>query len=327
MEASPRPDDIVTVVDFGAHLYPESTFPHEVYDDNPLAERLGESLSDPGVLLERYATAGIDAAVLSQPYYMGHGDVRRTAEANDALLEIVEAHETFYGLAAVPVAAGGRVAAEELERCIEAGYHGGAIETKSSGVEVGDDELEQIFETAARLGAPLLVHPKLDATLHPDALDDTYVLNAIFGREVGLAASICRAIHTGVFDRHPDLKLVFHHYGGNLASMLGRIHLQLDADRWPGRQSHVKSYTEFEAQLEDHVHVDTSGFFGYGEPLEASLRELPSSNVLFGTDYPFEGRDADELAAYVDTVVRATSRTDARHVLGENALGLLAPSP
>lgn len=318
-----RSTDDRPVVDFGAHLYPESVFPDAVYADNPLADLLGASLYDPDVLLERYDAAGIDGAVLSQPYYMGHEDGDATARANDALLDVVTAHERFYGLAAVPVASGGHEAADELERCLDAGYDGGALETKSRGIELTDDANDPIFEVAANRGAPLLVHPKLHDTLHPDVLSDRYVLNATFGREVGLASSMCKAIHTGLFDRYPDLRLVFHHYGGNIASMLGRVHLQLDEGRWPGRQGHVKPYAEFKAQLDEHVYVDTSGFFGYETPLRASADAFPTSQILFGTDYPFEGRNAGELVDYAETVPTTVSEGAAGRILADNALDLL----
>jgi predicted TIM-barrel fold metal-dependent hydrolase len=320
---SARSSQSPTIVDFGAHLYPEPVFPDEVYADNPLADLLGASMYDPDVLLDRYEAAGIDAAVLSQPFYMGHEDPERTARANDALLHVVTNHEAFYGLAAVPVAAGGDAAAAELERSLDAGYNGGALETKSGGVKLADDENEPVFEVAADRDAPLLVHPKLHDTVHPDALSDRYVLNATFGREVGLATSICEAIHTGLFDRYPDLTLVFHHYGGNIASMLGRVHLQLDEGRWPGRQEHVKPYTEFKAQLDEHVSIDTSGFFGYEAPLRASADALPTSQILFGTDYPFEGRTAEELTAYTETVTTTVDAETADRIHGENALDIL----
>lgn len=312
-----------TIVDFGAHLYPDSVFPDVLYENNPLADLLGDSMRDLQVLLDRFTAGGIDVAVLSQPYYMGHDDDAETAEANDALLDIVQDSDRLFGLAALPVPAGGDVTAEEFERCLENGYSGGAIETKSAGIEPNDPELWSVYEVATDYDAPLLIHPKLDATLHPDALDDSYVLNAVFGREAGLSTAICKMIHDGVLDRFPDLKIVVHHYGGNIASMMGRLHLTLDEGRWPDRQGQVKSYREFREAFEQ-FHIDTCGFFGHHMPLVAAMEELPTARILFATDYPFEGRNAEELERYVSTVAEHTSETDAERILGGNALDLLA---
>jgi predicted TIM-barrel fold metal-dependent hydrolase len=307
-------------VDFGAHIYPEAVFPDPIAG-SPIDDLIATELRDPDRLRQLYGDGGIDGAVLSQPYYMGAADADATAAANDALLDVVESDEFFYGLAAVPVSAGGDAAAAEFERSLDAGYHGGAVETKTNGVELVDDDLDPVFEVADRTGAPLLVHPKLDESLHPDVFDDTYLLNATFGREAALSESICKVIHQGVLDRYPDLTLVFHHLGGNIASMMGRVHLQLDEGRWPGQGS-VKSYEEFKTQLESRMYVDTSGFFGYEAPLRATLEEFPVSNVLFGTDYPFEPRDAAELAACVDAV-ETVAGDAADRVLAGNAREIL----
>lgn len=308
-------------VDFGGHLYPESVFPEPIRD-GPLGELLGRRLTDPEHVASLYEAAGIDTVVLSQPFYMGESDSETVATANDALLEVVDAYDQFYGLAAVPVAAGGEAAAAEFERALEAGYNGGAVETKTEGIELTDAVLEPVFEVAEKYDAPLLVHPKLHESLHSDVLDDTYLLNAIFGREAALSESICKVIHQGVLDRHPDLNLVYHHLGGNIASMLGRVHLQLDEGRWPGQDA-VLSYDEFKRVLEDRIYLDTSGFFGYERPLRSTLEEFPVSQVIFGTDYPFEPRDEAELADLAASVERTTSRRDTERILSGNALDLL----
>lgn len=307
-------------IDFGAHLFPLDTFPEPI-ENGPVREILGPMLHDPELLLENYNAAGISHAVLSQPFYMGHDDVEITAAANDALLEIIDAYEEFYGLAAIPVSAGGDAAASEFERALEAGYNGGALETKTNGVELTGASLEPVFDIAEKHDAPILVHPKLHQSLHPEALSDDWRLNAIFGREAALSESISKVIHEGVLDRHPDLDLVYHHLGGNLASMLGRIHLQLESGRWPG-QDDLKSFQAFSDQLRTRIYLDTSGFFGYEAPLQATLNEFPVSNVLFGTDYPFEPRDSEELESFVE-VVNTTTPNDAEAILHDNVERLL----
>ena len=308
-------------VDFGGHLYPESVYPDPIRG-SPLDDLLGPRLSDPDHMAELYDAAEIDEAVLSQPYYMGSANVDGVEMANDALLSVVEEYERFYGLAAVPVAAGGEAAAAEFKRALERGYHGGAVETKTDGVELTDEALEPVFEVAERHDAPLLVHPKLDQSLHSEVLDDTYLLNAIFGREAALSESLSKVIHEGVLDSYTDLNLVFHHLGGNIASMLGRVKLQLDEGRWPGQDS-VVSYDEFKRYLEERIYFDTSGFFGYGQPLRATFDELPASQVVFGTDYPFEPRNGEELAELAAAVERTASQTDTERVFSGNALDLL----
>lgn len=311
-----------TTVDFGAHFHPENPEGlqkiHNFIDNDD-----GDAIcSDLKAVKERYRNAGIDHAVISQPHFMGSDDPAATAAGNDALFDVIDRQEMFLGLASIPTAAGGEAAASEFERAIEMGFHGGAIETTSQGIGLIDEALEPVFEVADQTGAPIMVHPKLQNSLGENVLDDTWQLNAIFGREVALAETICKVIHEGIYDRYPDLKLVFHHTGGNIASMLHRIHLQLDEGRWPGLDE-LKSYNEFETQFAEQVYLDSSGYFGERGPFRRTLETLPAENFLFATDFPYETRDPATFQKFIDSFEDVCSPPDAAKVLGGNALNLL----
>ncbi|WP_081927176.1 amidohydrolase family protein [Halobellus rufus] len=305
--------------DFGAHIHPKSVLP-----DLPegLSAVLGDRHHDIDKLVKWFESAGYGGAALSQPIYMGHRNLDLVQKANDVLLEQLEDYNHFFGLAAIPTAAGGEVAAKEFKRCLNEGYSGGAIATKSDGIELHDEEAEPILEVANQTGAPILVHPKLDDSLHPDVLGDKYRLNAVFGRETALSESIFKVVHDGILDQYPNLNLVYHHLGGNIPAMMGRIHLQLDEGRWPG-QKHIKNFDEFKQQVENRVYLDTSGFFGYQAPLRVALEQMPVSQVLFGTDAPYEPRSKSELQKFATSVREVAPRSDAQKILGENALDLL----
>ena len=310
------------IVDFGAHYYEpmpdwrlEAHREIEAFAGAPVC-------TDIEAFLERYAEAGIDAAVISEPMFMGGDDRDQVAEANDALFEVVDAHEALYGLAAVPTAAGGDAAAAELERALEMGFHGGALETKSDGIELIDDALEPVFEVAERTGAPLLVHPKLNDSLGPDTLSDHWYLNVIFGRETAMAEAISKVVHEGVYDRYPDLKLVFHHNGGNVTSLLGRIRGTLARAHRAG-DDHLETYEGFVETLESNVYVDTAGYYGDATQFRRTLEVLPASNVLFATDFPYETVHPPDFAAIVDAVAEVRGGAERAAVLGGNALDLL----
>lgn len=304
-------DDEWTVIDFGAHFFPEeleaSARPGE-------GEYIGlDRLHDPETVLAEMATAGVDAMVLSIPGYLGHDDAEEAREANDVLLEYVQRYDEFYGLAALPTGADGETAAAEFERSLDAGYHGAGL--NESAIGLTDRSMEPVLEVADRTGAPVFVHI-------PSLPDVDYRLNAIFGREVGQQESITSVIHDGIYDRYPDLNLVWHHLGGNIASMLGRVHLHVDAGRWP-KQEAMKPYDEFKRQFESRVYVDTSGFFGYTAPIRIALEEFPSTQLVFGTDHPAEPRSGDELGSLVNAILESGTVRDAQRILGENALDLL----
>lgn len=310
-------------IDFGAHIYPNETLPEPVAN-TPLHAHsdLNSSINSPDKLRENYKKAGIDGAVLSQPYYMGNDDLESTRRANNSLLTFVKDNNSFYGLASIPVGVGGEQAAQEFERALAEGFHGGALETKSGGVELTDSEVRPVLEVANEHEAPLLVHPKLHQSLHPEVLSDEHLLNAIFGREAALSESICKVIHEGILDEFTNLNLVYHHLGGNIASMIGRIHLQLDKGRWPNQES-VKDFVEFKEQLTNRIYLDSSGFFGYETPIQEAVNTFSACNILFGTDYPYEPRSANELSQFVGTIEKVSSAEEAEEILSTNAMELL----
>lgn len=307
--------DDLTVVDFGAHFYPP-----ELDEADPGVDQLSEDeyagvdrKSDVETVTAEMREGGYDAMVVSNTDYMGHGDADEAAEANDAMWEYVGPNDAFYGLGAVPIGDGGEAAAAEFERCLETGFNGGGLH--ETDVALTDSEMEPVLEVADRTGAPLFVHI-------PNLPNVEYRLNAVYGREHAQQESITRVIHDGVFDRYDDLTIVWHHLGGNIAAMLGRTHLHADPGRWPNQDT-MKSFGEFKAQLEERVYVDTSGFFGYTAPIRLALEEFPATNVLFGTDYPWEPRSGEELGRLADAIVESTSQEAAKRVLGGNALDLL----
>jgi predicted TIM-barrel fold metal-dependent hydrolase len=304
--------DDMTVIDFGAHHYPAAL--GEYPKGGSAVNEFGtDRLQDPETLIEEMEEGGIDIMVQSANRLLGNEDVELVEKGNDSLIDMVEEYDEFYGLGALPINAGGEIAAGEFERCLDNGLQGGGLHETEVGLT--DEEMEPVLEVADQSGAPLFIHiPELPHDKHRDS--------AIFGREVAQQKSISAVIHEGIYDSYPNLNIVWHHLGGNIASMLGRVHLQLDEGRWP-KQDHVVSFEEYKAQLEDRVYVDSSGFFGYTAPLRVALEEFPSTQVLFATDYPWEPRSGEELGDFVDSVLESGTRKDAKQILGENALDLM----
>jgi predicted TIM-barrel fold metal-dependent hydrolase len=301
------------VIDFGAHFMPEE-IDTSGRPGPEVEQRTGyDRIHDIETQVEEMHEAGVDGAVLSIPYFLGHEDVDRTANANDVLLDIIEDYEHLYGHAAIPIAGGSEKAAEEFERSLDNGYHSGGID--ETDVQLVDEEMKPVLEVANETGAPLFIHV-------PHLPNVQYRFNAALGREFELCKSVCRVVHSGLLDEYPNLNLVYHHLGGNIAGMLGRLHLHIDEGRWP-LQDEMKPFPEFKSALENRVFFDTCGYFGYHAPIRTALEELSPSQLLFGTDYPWEPRNADELESFVDTISESSTRDQAKEILGGNALDLL----
>lgn len=322
-------EDKPPVVDFAGHYYP--SIPDELVAKHDDIERFDGTLScrDLDSYLARYREAGVDEAVLSQPYFMGargDRDLEAVAEANDALLDDLRTYDEFYGLASIPVAEGGELAADEFDRCLEAGFNGGALETSSDGVELIDDDLEPVFEVGDRTGAPILVHPNSsfheDGTAAPSGREDHWLITSTLGTEFSIAESLIKVIHDGILDRYPNLNLVFHHNGGNIPSMLPRVEMWLNRTRRSGGE-HLKPFDEFVRQVEQQVYIDTAGYYGDPGPFENTFELFPASQVLFGTDFPYETLRRQTFRKIITTVERLNPSVEAEGILGGTAIDLL----
>lgn len=317
------------VVDFAGHYYP--TIPDELVAKHDDIERYDGALNcrDLDSFISRYQEAGVDKAVLSQPYFMGargNRDIDMVVEANDALLNDIQPYEDFYGLAAIPVAEGGETAAQEFERCLDAGYNGGALETASDSVELIDDELEPVFEIADRTRAPIMVHPNSsfheDGTAAPSGEEDRWLITSTLGTEFSIAESLIKVIHEGVLDRYPNVNLVFHHNGGNVPSMLPRVEMWLNRTHRSGGD-HLKRFDEFARQLEEQVYIDTAGYYGDPGPFENTFDVFPASQVLFGTDFPYETLHPETFQKIITTVEQLTPGIESEAILGGTTMDLL----
>jgi predicted TIM-barrel fold metal-dependent hydrolase len=311
------------IIDFGAHFHPEDPPTKPDIHQYIQNQQGGDNLhSDFGDLAARYRKTGIDCVTLSREDVIGSGNLERVQKENDAMRSLADERGCVYTLAAIPTEAGAKEAAEELERCIKAGHNGGVVETKSGDTELHHSKLEPTLAAADRLGAPLMVHPKIDNSLHSDVLSDEWRLNAVFGREFALCESIFKTVHSGLLDKHPDLNLVFHHLGGNISAMFGRIQGDHMGDRWP-TTDRLKSYESFRDQLTDRVYLDTAGFYGDPSAFQAASQVFPPSNMLFATDFPYETRTPEDFKNIISTIKQIYSKKESKNILGGNARSIM----
>ncbi|HZU89214.1 MAG TPA: amidohydrolase family protein [Stellaceae bacterium] len=251
---------------------------------------LVERLDDLGALrLKEMDEAGIDLQVLSHTMpglqkIDAEAAVPLARRANDRLHEAVRAHpDRFAAFAALPTAAP-RTAADELERCVtRLGFKGAMINGLTEGLFLDDKRFWPIFERAAQLDVPLYLHP---ATPHPAVIAayykdyaDTYpgLLRAAWGFTVETATQGIRLVLSGVFDAHPNLKIILGHMGEGLPFYLWRISHGL-------RDSlGARSFRDIFCA---HFWITTSGFFS-DPALLCCMMEMGSDRILFSIDYPY----------------------------------------
>jgi uncharacterized protein len=293
----------------------------------PDGPRLDQQLRDLGA--DRIAAmdaAGIDVQVVShvQPAAQGLAGAAATEaarRANDALAQAVTAHPgRLTGFATLPTGDPGQ-AAMELERCIRSlGFVGGLVNSTlgTNGAFLDDARFEPLLAAFEDLDVPLYLHP----TTPPASVADVLfggLKPAVAARlatnawgwhaEAGLHA--LRMITTGVFERHPGLKMIIGHCGEMLPFMLARIDQMLPPAA-TGLPHPVSSY------VHRNIWVTTSGMFSL-PPVLCSIQVLGVERVLFSVDYPFAANfQGRELLGALPL-----SPQDKARIAGENAARLL----
>lgn len=149
--------------------------------------------------------------------------IELAAVTNDAFAEIVHAHpDRFRAFATLPMQSP-EEAARELERAVtELGLSGAMIFSNMGGAPLDAAVFWPVYETAAALRAPILVHPTTPSALLGSNMEDMRLAPLLgFPFEMTLAAA--RVVLSGLLDRFPDLVFIMSQLGGALPMLAERI--------------------------------------------------------------------------------------------------------
>jgi uncharacterized protein len=288
---------------------------------------LGGPLLDLGEARLRWMDQmGVDVQVLSvttpgvQPLDPGAA-VELAVRSNDLLAETVRANpDRFQGLATLPTP-DPEAAAAELRRAIgELGLQGAMTFGRTREKNLDHPDNEPIFAAAAELRAPLFLHPQLSQRGVRDSLYtglpgnlDLVLASAALGWHYEAGVQLLRLILAGVFDRHPDLRIVLGHWGDLVTFYLEEIEVLSKVgggDRRP-----IAEY------FRQHVYIAPSGTLSH-RYLRWATEVLGADRLLFALDYPFVPRRPGDVEWFLGQApIGATQR---QMLASENWEGLVA---
>src|SRR6266481_3700766 len=215
---------------------------------------------------------------------------------NDGFAEIVHQHPVeFPGFVAQVSLASPDGAIKEAQRAIrDLGACGVQIFTNVNGTPIDRPQYEEFFAAMERIGKPIWIHPARTAE-RPDYVDEKKSLYEIwwtFGWSYETATAMARLVFSKIIDRHPDLKIIVHHFGGIVPMLEGRIGPGWDV---LGSRTSDEDYVSLRKSLKKRpldyfkqdFYADTA-VFGGKPATKCGLEFFPLEKIVFASDCPFD---------------------------------------
>jgi predicted TIM-barrel fold metal-dependent hydrolase len=282
---------IIAVEEHFMHPSLSNHLGHAAQQPDQIKKRLFD-FSD--IRIREMDSAGIDVQILS---HQSPGSQRLKNEVaidacknvNNALAQVISNHsDRFLGFSMLPSNLP-IDAASELRRSVEElGFKGAMIHGLSSGRMVDEKFFWPIFAEAERLDVPIYLHPALpdkevtERYYAPYDASHPMLTRAAWGFGVEAGTQAIRMILSGIFDKHPNLKIILGHLGEAIPFWLPRIQESL---------SRTESQpTNFEDIFKSNFWITTSGFFS-DHALELCVNTLKVDHILFAIDWPYANNE------------------------------------
>jgi aminocarboxymuconate-semialdehyde decarboxylase len=215
--------------------------------------------------------------------------------ANDSMAELVRKHpDRFVGFAAALPMNDPEAALAETQRAVrDLGAKGIQIHSNILGKPLVAAEFLPLFETMVGYDLPVWLHPYRGADF-PDYLTEQsseYEIWWTFGWPYETSVAMSRLVFSGIFDRHPGLKIITHHLGAMAPYFEGRV-----GPGWDqlGSRTSDEDYGAVLKGLKKRpidyfrmFYADTAVFGAYDATV-CGLNFFGAGHVLFASDAPFD---------------------------------------
>jgi predicted TIM-barrel fold metal-dependent hydrolase len=214
--------------------------------------------------------------------------------ANDGMADLVRKYPKRFPafVAALPMHEVEPSLAEARRAIDQLGARGIQLFTNVNGKPIDAAEYAPLFALAAEYDLPIWLHPTRSAEF-PDYTSEKfsrYEMWWCFGWPYETSVAMARLVFTGLFDRHPGIKIITHHGGGMIPFYDKRIENGLAA---LGGRTKEEDYSGVLKALKrpfmDYFHdfyADTA-LFGDSLGLDCALKFFGTDHMVFASDAPF----------------------------------------
>jgi predicted TIM-barrel fold metal-dependent hydrolase len=234
--------------------------------------------------------------------------------ANDGMAELVGKYpDRFPGfIASLPMNDPDGLLAEANRAIRDLHAVGVQVFTNVLGKPLTRPETMPLFDLMAELDLPVWMHPARGADF-PDYKEEPkshYEIWWTLGWPYETSVAMAHLVFSGLFDRHPNVKIITHHLGGMIPYFEGRV-----GPGWDqlGTRTSDEDYTLLLKKLKKRpldyfrlFYADTA-LFGAREATVLGLKFFGSERVLFGSDMPF---DPEKGSAYIRWTLEIIDRLE-----------------
>jgi len=251
------------------------------------------------------STVMLSLAVSGVAFDAGEAGRSLARKSNDYGAQLVKEHPESFGLLAALPLPDPQGSLSEIEYALDTLHADGIALLSSYGDKwLGDATYAPVFEELNRRKAVIFVHPNA-----PNCC--TNVLPHVPASTMEFLFDTTRTIESllmnGTFSRYPDLHFIFSHGGGTMPILANRLARTFPKEFAPQVPNGV--LYELKRQYYDTASASNP------TSLSAILSVVPSSQILFGSDFPFlsAGDTSGELAhaGLPEDTVEAINRNNA----------------
>ncbi len=209
---------------------------------------------------------------------------------NDHLAKLVKKYPKQYiGLGTVPMQ-DAELAVQECQRIKKIGLRGIQIGSNINDENLNEERFFPVFEACEKLGLAVMVHPW---NMMGEKKMQRYWLPWLVGMPAETSRAICSMIFGGVFERLPQLRVMFAHAGGSFLPTIGRIQHGFECrPDLVAIDNNVNPKSYLGKFWVDSVTHDAL-------MLDYVLKLQGSKKVMLGSDYPFPLGDL-EIGKFID---------------------------
>lgn len=265
-------------------------------------------------------------------YSSGPDSVDLARLANDGMAELVAKYpDRFPGFVASLPLGDPDAAMRETERAIQdLGARGIQLFSNINGKPLDRPEYLALFDRMAEFDLPVWLHPYRGADIADYASEtrSQFEIWWTFGWPYETSVAMARLVFSGMFDRHPGLKVITHHLGAMAPYFEGRV-----GPGWDqlGTRTSDQDYTSVLKGLRKRpidyfrMFYGDTALFGSYDGTVCGLNFFGVDHVLFASDAPF---DPEKGPMYIRETIAILDRlpiaeADRERLYWRNAVDLL----